>query len=73
MSNPQTTRLPTQERIELPPKCMMVQEGEGARIRVYWGRKQVLVGEGLTEEDAIIAAYKCLCKNFLKDAPSDGG
>lgn len=63
----QTTRLPTQEAIELPDHCSMVDTG--GSYRVYWGKKQVLVGEGLTEEDAIISAYKGLIKNFLRDAP----
>lgn len=66
---PQTTRLPTQEQITLPPNCVMVQEHANGRVRIYWGKKQVLVGEGLTEEDAIISSYKCLVKNYLQPAP----
>jgi hypothetical protein len=64
---PETARPPTQEAIELPAHCSMVDTG--GSYRVYWGKKQVLVGEGLTEEDAIISAYKGLIKNFLRDAP----
>lgn len=62
-------RLPTEEDIELPKDCMMVQENSSRSVKIYWGKKKIFVGEGLTEVDAILSAYKNLCRYHLKDAP----
>lgn len=56
--------------LELPDNCGMIEER--GRYRVYFGKKQVMVGEGHSEFEAIMDAYRGLVKYWLRPPPGGG-